>query len=113
VRPLNFTVRFRMHQAPTFLLAALVALGSNGVSAQTKTTVLIHFASGDTCVVADSHVPCREVGAKLRELGIPQDADLRFSPDTYVSYEAVRAMMDSIQRAGYKVEKVGFITSPR
>ena len=28
-RPLSFTVRFRMRQAPAFLLTALVALGSN------------------------------------------------------------------------------------
>ncbi len=98
-----------MHQASAFLLAALVALESNSVPAQTKTTVLIHIAS-ETCMVADLHVSCREVGAKLRELGIPTNADIQFSPDTYVSYDVIRAMMDSLQRAGFKVEKVGFIT---
>ena len=108
-RPLNFTVRFRMRQASAFLLAALVALGSSSLPAQTKTTVLIHITSG-TCVVADVQVSCREVGAKLRELGIPTDADIQFSPDTYVTYDVIRAMMDSLQHAGFKVDKVGFIT---
>ena len=111
-RPFNFAVRFRMHQASAFLLTALVALRSDSVPAQANNHVLIRMASDDTCVVADRHVSCREVGAKLRELGIPSDADIQFGIDGYRSYEAIRAMMDSLRRSGYKVDKIGFITKP-
>ncbi len=90
-------------------MAAVVALGSDDAPAQTKTTVLIHIVS-ETCVVTDVHVPCRDVGAKLRELGTPLDADIQFSPEAYANYDTIRAMVDSLRRAGFKVEKVGFIT---
>jgi hypothetical protein len=35
-RPHTFTVRFRMHQKPVFLLATLVTLGSNPLLAPTS-----------------------------------------------------------------------------
>ena len=113
VRPLNFTVRFRMHWAPAFLLTVLAALGSGSVRGQTNNAVLIRMASDDTCLVADLPVSCREVGAKLRALGIPPDADIQFGIDGYRTYEAIRTMMDSLRQAGYKVDKVGFITKPQ
>jgi biopolymer transport protein ExbD len=102
-----------MHQAPALLLTALVALGSDSVPAQTNTTVLVRMASEDTCLVAAVHVSCRELGAKMRELGIPLNAQIQFGIDGYRSYEAIRVMMDSIRRAGYKVDKVGFLTEPQ
>ena len=103
-RPFNFTVRFRMRQAPAFLLTALVALGSNSAPGS-DTAVLIRMASEDTCVVAEVHVSCREVGAKMRELGIPAGTHVRCDVDHH-SYEAVRTMVESLQRAGYKLGKV-------
>jgi biopolymer transport protein ExbD len=101
-----------MRQAPALFLTALVALGCDSVPAQTNTTVLVRMVSEDTCLVAELHVSCRELGAKMRELGIPSNAAIQFGADGYRSYEAIRVMMDSIRRAGYKVDKVGFITGP-
>ena|SRR5256885_15867619 len=105
--------RFRMHWAPAFFLTVLAALGSGSVRGQTNNAVLIRMASDDTCLVADLPVSCREVGAKLRALGIPPDADIQFGIDGYRTYEAIRTMMDSLRQAGYKVDKVGFITKPQ
>jgi biopolymer transport protein ExbD len=101
-----------MPHAPSFLLTALVVLGSASVLAQTNNRVLIRMASDHICVVAEVHVSCRDIGAKLRKLGIPSDADIQFGIDGYRSYEAIRTMMDSLRGAGYKVDKVGFITKP-
>jgi len=94
-----------MHRAPAFLLTVLAALGSDSVHGQTSNAVLIRMASDDTCIVADLRVSCREVGAKLRALGIPTDADIQFGVDGYRTYEAIRTMMDSLRQAGYEVDK--------
>ena len=102
-----------MHWAPAFLLTVLAALGPGSGRGQTHNAVLIRMASDDTCLVADLRVSCREVGAKLRALGIPPDADIQFGIDRYRTYEAIRTMMDSLRQAGYKVDKVGFITKPQ
>ena len=106
-RPLNFTVRFRMHQAPTFLLAALVTLGPNSLPAQTETAVQIRI-SGETCLIGNLDVPCSDVGAKLRELGTPLDAHIHLSGNTHASYRATSAAIDSLRRAGFKL-KMGLI----
>ena len=106
-RPLNFTVRFRMHQAPTFLLAALVTLGPNSLPAQTETAVQIRI-SGETCLIGNLDVPCSDVGAKLRELGTPLDAHIDLSGHSHTSYEAIRAAIESLRRAGFKF-KIGYV----
>ena len=113
VRPLNFTARLRMHWAPAFLSTVLAALGSGSVRGQTNNAVLIRMASDDICLVADMRVSCREVGAKLRALGIPPDADIQFGIDGYRTYEAIRTMMNSLRQAGYKLDRVGFSTKPQ
>ena len=106
VRPLNFTVRFRMHQAPAFLLAVLVTLGFNSVPAQTETDVRI---SADTCRI-DSNLSVRrgDVGAKLRELGTPLDAHIHLSVDASAKYEDVSAALLSLRNAGFN-HKLGRI----
>jgi hypothetical protein len=96
-----------MHQAPAFLLAALVALGSNSLPAQTETGVHIRI-SGETCLIGNLDVPCRDVGVKLRELGTPTDADIHLSGDTRASYRATSAAIESLRRAGFKL-KMGWI----
>ena len=106
-RPHNFTVRFRMHRAPGFLLAFLVAARSIPLAAQTETTVHI-FVSAETCVIGNFELPCSGVGAKLRELGTPLDAHIDLSGHSHTSYEAMRAAIESLQRAGFKF-KMGYV----
>jgi hypothetical protein len=108
-RPLKLFVRFRMQRAPTFLLAALVTLGPIPLPAQTETTVHI-FISAETCVIGNLELPCSNVGAKLRELGTPLDAHIDLSGHSRTSYEAIRAAIDSLQRAGFKF-KVGYVNA--
>ena len=102
-----------VHWAPAFLLTVLAALGWGSVHSQTHDAILIRMASDDTCLVANLSVSCREVGAKLHALGIPSDADIQLGIDGYRTYEAIRTMVDSLRQAGYKVDKVGFITKPQ
>ena len=109
-RPLNFTVRFRMRQPPTLALAFVIALPLGAALGQTEPRVEIRVLSGDTCLVQQLHVPCRDVGAKLRELGTPSDADINVRAEKDAKYEAVTSTFDSLKRAGFKV-KVGYIYS--
>jgi hypothetical protein len=106
-RPHTFTVRFRMHQKPVFLLATLVTLGSNPLLAQPEQAVDIHI-SGETCLIGNLDVPCSDVGAKLRELGTPLNAHLHLIGDTRTSYKATSAAMESLRRAGFKL-KMGYM----
>jgi hypothetical protein len=46
-----------------------VTLGSNPLLAQPEQAVDIHI-SGETCLIGNLDVPCSDVGAKLRELGV-------------------------------------------
>jgi len=56
-----------MHRGLSLLLILSAALGPGAVPAQTKTPILITIGSDRTCLAAGLHVPCREVGPKLRE----------------------------------------------
>ena len=94
-----------MNQAPAFLLAALVTLGSSSLPAQTETTVDIRISS-QTCTIGNLDVPCGEVCAKLSELGTPSDAHIHLSVDRNTGYAAVSAALDSIRRGGCKL-KIG------
>jgi len=96
-----------MQQAPAFLLAALVTLGSSPLPAQTETTVRI-FISAETCLIGKLGVPCSDVGAKLLELGTPLDAHIDLTGHSHTGYEATRAAIESLRRAGFKL-KMGYI----
>jgi len=96
-----------MHKAPASLLAALVTLGSNSLSAQTETVVHIRVSS-ETCRIDNVDVPCSDVGAKLGELGTPLGAHLQLSVDKNASYAAVSAALESIRRSPFKL-KIGYV----
>ena len=98
-----------MRQALAFFLAVLVALASDSVGAQAKTTVRIRISAQGTCLIGSLDVSCSDVGAKLRELGTPLDADIHLSGDTHVSYQLASTAMDSLRRAGFKLN-IGLIT---
>lgn len=90
-----------MREVSAFLLAAVLALGPSSAAAQTKTPVVIRISS-DTCRVVGLSVPCGEIGSKLREMGIPSDTDIHLEPDSQAPYEAISALLESLQRAGFK-----------
>ena len=90
-----------------FLLAALATPGSDSLRAQTETTVHI-FVSAENCVIGNIELRCSDVGAKLRELGTPLDAHIDFSGHSHTSYEAMRAALESLRRAGFRF-KIGYV----
>lgn len=100
MRPLSFTVRFRMHRAPAVLLAFLVTAGSIPLAAQTETTVHV-FVSAENCVIGNLELPCSDVGTKLLEWGTPLDAHIDLSFHSHTTYEAMRAALESLRRAGF------------
>jgi hypothetical protein len=102
-----------MYRRLALLLVLPVALGPSVIPAQTKTTIRITIGSDGTCLAAGLHVPCRDVGAKLREVGVPADAYIQFSGDGEAGQDVIRATMDSVTAAGYEITKIGFITVPR
>ena len=110
-RPLNFTVRFRMRRAPVLLVALLVALLADAVPAQTKQDCLITINSDGTCDAAGLHVPCSEIGPKLRQAGIPADVHIRLGLDRTVKYDVVSATIQSVMNAGFMNLKMGSINT--
>jgi biopolymer transport protein ExbD len=99
-----------MHRAFALPFAILIALQGDAAPAQGKYDCLITINADGTCAAAGLHVPCREIGPKLRQAGIPPNAVIRFTADKNVNYEAVSATQESLSRAGFTNMKVGFIT---
>ena len=108
VRPLNFTVRFRMRQPLALALAFVVALRLDVALGQSETYVSIRVLADNTCLVNGKPVSCSDVGDKLHELGTPSNATIQFHPDKGAKYEAVAAALTSLHRAGFP-PKVGYI----
>jgi len=112
VRPLKFTVRFRMNRALLFALAVSLVVRLDASYAQPHTGITIVVASDGTCQAAGLHVACRDIGARLREAGIPKDTWITFSGAATLRYDIVKPMSDSLTRAGFDHVKIGFITAP-
>jgi hypothetical protein len=103
-RPLSFTVRFRMRNPLVFLVAVLFVCVANAAPAQTQQDCLITINSDGTCDAAGLHVPCSEIGPKLREAGISPDTHIRLSPVRTAPYAAVSATLQSVSRAGLNLK---------
>ena len=110
--PLNSFVRFRMRRALVLFSVLIVALPPEAAFAQTSKPVLITIKSDGTCRAIRLTVPCREVGAKLREAGVASDTRIRFTGDPGVSFDVVKSSMDSVAQAGFWNTMIGFITTP-
>jgi biopolymer transport protein ExbD len=111
VRPLNFTVRFRMRHFPTLLVALLAVSIADSVPAQTKQEFLITINSDGTCDAPGLHVACNKIGPKLRQAGIPADTHIRFGLDRDVKYEVVSAAIESVMNAGLTNVKLGSVNT--
>ena len=109
-RPLNFTVRFRMHRALPLLFVLLGAAADVAV-AQPK-GVLITINSDGTCEAVGVRVDCRGIGEKLQKAGVPTDTWIGFTGDIMGSHALFTATLDALSQAGYRNIKVGFITGP-
>lgn len=84
-----------------------VDLEPSYLAAQTEVAVQVHV-SAETCLVGNVDVSCSDVGAKLRELGTPLDAQIHVIGDAHASYQATSAALQSLRSAGFKL-KVGYI----
>jgi hypothetical protein len=84
-----------------------VDLEPSYLGAQTEAAVQVHV-SAETCLVGNLDISCSDVGAKLRELGTPLDAQIHVIGDAHASYKATSAALQSLRSAGFKL-KVGYI----
>ena len=99
-----------MPQPRTLALAFVVALRLDCALAQKHTQVEVRVLSDNTCAIDKLHIPCRDVVAKLRELGTPAEVTAHFGVDKGAKYEAVASTLDSLQRSGY-LGKLGYINT--
>jgi biopolymer transport protein ExbD len=97
-----------VRRASAAILALSIALAAGACLAQAR-TVRVRISSAGTCLIAHGNVPCSEAGAKLRQLGIPLNADIRINGGSDARYETIKAAMDSIRAAGYQLP-IGFLT---
>jgi biopolymer transport protein ExbD len=61
-----------------------------------------------TCLVGSLDVPCSDVGAKMRDQGIPLDAHIHLVADKDASYHTISAALVSLRDAGFRL-KLGYI----
>jgi len=101
-----------MRRALVLLSVLIGALLPEAAFAQTSKPVLITIKSDGTCRAIRLTVPCREVGAKLREAGVASDTRIRFTGDPDVSFDVVNSSIDSVTQAGFWNTMIGFITTP-
>jgi len=86
-----------------------VDLEPSYLAAQTEAAVQVHV-SAETCLVGNLDISCSDVGAKLRELGTPLNAQIHVIGDAQASYKATSAALQSLRSAGFNL-KVGYINS--
>ena len=108
MRPLNFTVRFRMRQPLALVLAFAVALRLDSAVGQTRAPIEVRVLADNTCTVDQVHIACSDVLAKLRELGAPADLTVHFGADKSAKYDVVASTFESLQRSGY-MHKLGYM----
>jgi len=93
-------------------LVLIAALRPGAVLVQTGQDCLITIAPDGTCQFSNVHVPCSEIGPKLRDAGISPNVWIRFSGAGVSSYDLIRITAHSLDGAGYQHMKIGFITEP-
>ena len=92
----------------TLALLLVATLRFGAAHGQSETHVEIRVLSAGTCLVFEVHVPCRDVGTKLHELGTPSDVTIHVNPEKEASYDAVYSTFEALKRAGFRV-KVGYV----
>ena len=98
---------FAVHRSHLLLLLAAAAAGVGTACRATPPEVMIHV-SGEMCAAGSLNVPCSEIGAKLREVGTPRDAHIRFAREKGATYRGISAALTSLLAAGFRF-KVGYV----
>ena len=100
-----------MNHTKAYFLAALLAAPLSQAQVASAPIVQIRISSSpNACFIADVGVRCSDVGATLLSMNVAVNADIHLIGDRDVGYEALRAVLDSLIQAGYKL-KVGVITT--
>jgi len=94
--------------ATLFLLVLLIASQGNAALAQAKDLLVITVNVDGTCAASRVHVPCREIGTKLRQAGVPLNTRVRLHFDKTVVYEILAATLESVRDAGLDL-KLGYV----
>jgi biopolymer transport protein ExbD len=95
-------------RAATLLIVAF----TNGVltSAQAQAGLTVQVFSDGNCGIADTKIPCAQVGAKLLAMRVPLSTVIDLKGDLTVAYKPVAAAGASLKDAGYRT-KVAYITT--
>jgi biopolymer transport protein ExbD len=97
-------------RALTLALVLVVSLRLDGALGQAETHVRIRVLSAETCLVFELHVPCKEVGAKLRELGTPTAVTVSVGAEKEATYQAIASTLEALKREGFRA-KLGSISA--
>jgi hypothetical protein len=97
-----------MRQMSSLLLVVATTFGVGAASGQANSDVTIHIAARHTCLVGSFDVPCRDVGAKLRDQGTLLDAHIHLIAGTDSSYQAISEALTSLREAGFRL-KLGYV----
>ena len=87
----------------------LVGVSCGDASAQPKATVQVHVLADGVCQIVGAKVACGEAGSKLREMSVPAGAEIAVVGDANVAYAVVKAAMESVSRAGFRL-RTGVVT---
>jgi hypothetical protein len=79
-----------------------------GLTSGSEATIEIRISSNG-CSVGGSEVPCGEVGAKLKAMGVLAGSQVNVRADQDPNYDQSRAAFDSLAKAGYAFKR-GLIT---
>jgi hypothetical protein len=99
-----------MRQMSSLLLVAAMTFGVDATFGQSNSDVTIQISARQTCLVGSLDVPCSDVGAKMRDQGIPLDAHIHLVAGKDSSYQAISAALVSLRDAGFRL-KLGYINA--
>ncbi len=99
-----------MNRAPPICFVLLWAFSQVVPGAQEKPSITIDVGKDGRCRAVAVVVSCQAIGAALHELRIPPDTWITFSGDGTLDVPLANSVANSLARAGYKYQKIGFIT---
>ena len=92
--------------ARALLAAFLCGSETMPLAADEPPITTVRLSSQKSCFIADIAVTCRDVGAKLKAMQVPLNADIHLSVNASVRYDMTVPALESLTEAGYR--KVGF-----
>lgn len=100
-----------LHSRSTFIAAILLAFAQLAVGqcVPGEELLTIHVSADGVCRFLDFSSPCALLGGNLIATHHNHHVELAFEIDPATKYEVVRAMMESLQRAG--IAKIGCVNN--